>query len=391
MPPNPFIGVIYHWIGGLAAGSFYLPFKRVRRWSWETYWLVAGVFSWLIAPTFFAVLLTREPFKVLAEADGRTWGWGYAWGVVWGIGGLTYGLSVRYLGVSLGCAIALGLCTVFGMLMPPLFEGHFRETLWDKSSGFTVLMGLVVCVIGIAITGLAGIGKEREMPAEQKKATVQEFNFGLGVAVATVCGVLSAAFSYGLTATKAIKDLSVHHGTDAIWAGLPQLIVILLGGFTTNAIWCGLLGVRNRTFGEYASTAGRPVKREDETIVETALDMPGEEMAARLPDASDTPGRTSGRASLVVNYTLSALAGLTWYFQFFFYTMGSSQMGKYDFSSWTLHMASIIIFSTLWGLALREWRGSSVRTRSLIGIGLGTLVLSTVIVGYGNYLGSTEH
>ncbi|MDB5325219.1 MAG: rhaT [Phycisphaerales bacterium] len=383
MQSNPFVGVIYHWIGGLAAGSFYLPFKRVRRWSWETYWLVAGVFSWILAPTFFALLLTRDVGKVLAETDGRTWAWGYAWGAIWGIGGLTYGLSVRYLGVSLGCAIALGLCTVLGMLMPPLFEGQFREILWDKPSGFTVLMGLVVCVIGIAITGLAGIGKEREMPAEEKKATVQEFSFGKGVTVATICGVLSAAFSYGLTATKAIKAISIHHGTDAIWAGLPQLIVILLGGFTTNAIWCGLLGARNRTFGEYASIAGPSLSREEEPVLETAIEMPGEEMAKALPPSS-------GRASMAVNYTLSALAGLTWYFQFFFYTMGSSQMGKYDFSSWTLHMASIIIFSTLWGLALREWRGSSVRTRTLIGVGLAMLVLSTVVVGYGNYLGSME-
>jgi L-rhamnose-H+ transport protein len=84
------------------------------------------------------------------------------------------------------------------------------------------------------------------------------------------------------------------------------------------------------------------------------------------------------------NYLFSALAGTTWYFQFFFYTMGASQMGKdYDFASWTLHMASIIIFATMWGWIFHEWKGSSKKAHLLIGGGIATLILSTMVIGYG--------
>ena len=231
-----------------------------------------------------------------------TLAWGYGWGVVWGIGGLTFGLSMRYLGMSLGYALALGLCTVFGMLMPPLFAGHFADSLWNKPSGFTVLLGLGVCVIGISISGLAGISKEREMPEARKKEAIREFNFIKGVIVATIAGVLSAAFSFGLAATKDIQAISTAHGTNALWAGLPQLIVILLGGFTTNVIWCAILAIRNNTWREYASASNA------ETI------------------QTDSPQRPN--ASLAVNYALSAVAGLTWYFQFFFYTHGQQPDGQ---------------------------------------------------------------
>lgn len=156
-------------------------------------------------------MLTRDLGAVLAEASGGTWAWGMIWGVIWGVGGLTYGLSVRFLGVSLGSAIALGLCTVFGMLMPPLFERHFRATLWDKASGFTVLIGLAVCLFGIALTGMAGVSKERGQQTTPRNAAIQEFNFAKGLLVAIVCGLLSAAFSYGLTATKEIHAIGVSH------------------------------------------------------------------------------------------------------------------------------------------------------------------------------------
>ncbi len=387
MSANPFLGVFFHWLGGLAAGSFYVPYRGVRKWAWEVYWLVGGVFSWIVAPWVLASINTRDLIAVLGETSASTLGWTWFWGAMWGLGGLTFGLTMRYLGMSLGMAVALGFCAVFGTLMPPIFHGEFGSKVLGTESGQIILFGVVVCVVGIAITGWAGMSKEREMTEEQKKAVIKEFNFGKGILVAIFSGVMSACFAYALDAATPIADASLAHGTPPIWTGLPKLIVVLFGGFTTNFIWCVSLNFRNRTGRQYFSStlpASLP-RREEETIIETAVDAPSEEVVEHIPWPKDNAVE---RVPLLSNYLFSALAGVTWYLQFFFYTMGETQMGAYKFSSWTLHMASIIIFSSLWGIFLREWKGSSTATRTRLGFGLATLILSTIVVGYGNYLGT---
>lgn len=388
MNPNPLLGVILHWLGGLASGSFYVPYRGVKRWSWETYWLVGGVFSWIIAPWVLGYFMTSDLMGVLREAPRSTLFWAYFFGVLWGLGGLTFGLSMRYLGLSLGMAVALGYCAVFGTLMPPIFNGDFVTRVLGTTSGQVILAGVGVCVAGIALAGMAGISKEREMSAEQKRAAIQEFSFRKGLLVATFSGIMSACFSYGLAAGDPIKEITLKHGTSTLWQGLPVLVVVLLGGFTTNFTWCAILNYRNRTGYQYFSSTARNhhPSRTEETIIESAFDAPGEEMAAAAPIATREPGRVP----ILANYLFSALAGVTWYFQFFFYTMGETQMGRYKFSSWTLHMASIIIFSTLWGVALHEWRGASRRTIGLVVLTLAVLIGSTIVVGYGNYLGTLQ-
>jgi L-rhamnose-proton symport protein (RhaT) len=350
--PNPILGVLYHWIGGLAAASFYIPYRGVRRWSWETYWLVGGVFSWIVAPWLFAWLLVPDLRATLASASARTLAWAYAFGVLWGLGGLTFGLTMRYLGIALGVAVALGYCAAFGTLIPPIVSGEIGE-IAASTSGRVILLGVAVCLLGIALSGLAGRSKERELSSEQKAATIREFDFGKGMLVATFCGVMSSCFAYGLAAGKPLADLTrarlLDHGRADLWQNLPVLIVVLLGGFTTNVVWCVILNARNRSAGEYLAVPGAP----------------------RL---------------LLLNYVLSAVAGVVWYLQFFFYSMGQTRMGSYEFSSWTMHMASIIIFSTLWGVALHEWKGTSRKTHGLIASGLAVLVASTILVGYGNFL-----
>lgn len=348
---NPVLGVVLHSIGGLAAASFYIPYKRVRYWSWETYWLVGGVFSWIIAPWIIALLIVPNTVAALTRTDGRTLFWTYFFGVIWGIGGLTFGLSMRYLGIALGYAIALGFCAAFGTLMPPIYSGEIGKII-GPASGQIVLLGVAVCLAGIAASGVAGMSKERELSEEQKKASVQEFSFFKGLLVAVFCGIMSACMSFGFAAGKPIAESAVKHGAAPLWQNLPVLVVILLGGFTTNCIWCLALNFKNRTGGEYFAGTSTQSKH----------------------------------VSLPANYILCAVAGVAWYFQFFFYSMGTTKMGQYDFSSWTLHMAAIIIFSTLWGVALKEWRGTSARTRLWIGIGLAVLIASTIVVGYGNYL-----
>ena len=350
MTANPFLGVFLHAVGGLAAGSFYLPFKKIRKWSWESYWLVAGLLSWIIAPWVVGVIQVPDLPAVLTGAPPAALGWCFFFGMLWGVGGLTFGLTMRYLGLSLGYAIALGFCAVFGTLIPPIFQGKFLE-IAAKASGLTTLIGIAVCLCGVAVCGAAGIAKEKALPAGKKQEAVKEFNFVKGVWVAMFAGVMSACMAFAIAAGKPIAALAVERGTADLWKNTPVFIVIFAGGFSVNCVWCVILNVKNRTGGDYL----------------------------RSPDAS-----------LVLNYLLAAAAGVIWYLQFMFYGMGTTRMGKYDFSSWTIHMAFIIVFSNVWGLVLREWKGAGKRAYRLIALGLVILVLSTLVVGLGNYLKARE-
>jgi L-rhamnose-H+ transport protein len=359
---NPLLGVFFHWLGGLASGSFYVPFRRVKSWAWETYWLVGGFFSWIVVPWMLAAVMTRDLFTVLHETPNSSMIWTYTFGVLWGLGGLTFGLTMRYLGMSLGMAVALGYTAAFGTLMPPIVRGEFASEVLGTHSGRIILAGVGICMLGIVFAGAAGMSKEREMSEVQKKEAIKEFDLKRGLLVATFSGVMSACFAYGLAAGDPIKELTIKHGTATLWQGLPVLVVLLLGGFTTNFIWCVILNIRNGTGYQYFKPEIR-----------------GEEVEATKKGA---------HAPMLSNYFFSALAGTTWYMQFFFYTMGETQMGRYKFSSWTLHMASIMIFSTLWGIALHEWKGSGARTKVLVALSLLVLIASTIVVGYGNYLGA---
>jgi len=353
MNGNPVLGVFFHWLGGFASASFYVPYKRIRLWSWEIFWLTGGIFSWAIAPWLFAALQTESLLQVLAEPPAATLFWCWFWGAMWGFGGLTFGLTLRYLGLSLGMAVALGLTTVIGTLGPPIFHG----TLWAIAatrSGALTLAGIVVTLVGIVVVARAGHAKDVEL-GDAASVGVAEFNLRKGLLIAIFSGVMSGCFAWGLDAGAPIRELSLAAGTPTLSQGLPVLCIVLLGGLTTNSIWCGYLIWKNRSAGEWIG---------------------------------NQKGEAVGRVPLLANYLLAALGGTLWYGQFFFYTMGESQMGEYGFSSWTLHMASIILFSTLWGFALKEWMGASRRTRTMVWSGIALLVGSTVIIGAGNMLGA---
>jgi L-rhamnose-H+ transport protein len=392
MIPNPFLGVVFHWLGGLASGSFYVPYKGVKKWSWETYWLVGGFFSWIICPWLLASILTNDVPGVLRQQSLDTLWWTWFFGAMWGAGGLTFGLTMRYLGMSLGMGVALGYCAAFGTLLPPIFKAFspsipVPETIAQIASttpGQITLGGVAVCLLGIGIAAMAGLTKEKEMPEAEKKKAIAEFNFSKGILVATFSGIMSACFAFALTAGNPIGEASKAAGTSVIWSGLPKLVVVLFGGFTTNFIWCLFLNIKNKTGGQYfSSKAVHYPNRNQETIIETATDAPGEEVAERIPG---TGSGDAHKVPILANYLFSALAGTTWYFQFFFYTMGETQMGKFGFASWTLHMASIIIFSTMWGWIFHEWKGSSKKAHRLIASGILALIISTIIIGIGTYL-----
>jgi L-rhamnose-H+ transport protein len=384
--PNPFLGVIFHWIGGFCSATNFIPFRQIKRWSWEVYWPIQGFAAWIIAPTVLATIFIPNAYGILHTAyatNPKDVMFAFLFGVLWGVGGITFGLAIRYLGIALGYAIALGLCAFFGTLVPPVYHRQIM-TLAHQTSGQIILLGVVVCLIGVAVNGAAGYSKEKEItPEEKAEAGERDYNFGKGIAIAILAGFMSSFFAFGLDAGKPIGDLTATRLIAAGMTGrlvlknLPILIVVLWGGFFTNFIWSAILIFQNGSVRQFFGQPGINHMRAAATSGDTLVDFD--------PLDASTYDRLAP-ATLFSNYIFAGMAGVIWYFQFFFYSMGQTKMGKYDFSSWTLHMASIIIFATLWGLVLREWHGTSMRTKLLVTCGLLLLVGSTVIVGYGNYV-----
>lgn len=354
------LGVIFHFLGGSASGSFYLPYKKVKGWSWESFWITGGLFSWLIVPPIAAYLTIPNFMDIIRAADTSVLGTTYLMGLLWGIGGLTYGLGVRYLGVSLGSSIILGLCSVFGAIVPSIYyyfnpkEG--KDTIADllgHTWGQMVLAGLLLCVIGIIICGKAGGMKDKDLGSKGVDAAGSEFKLTRGLILAIISGVLSACFSFGIEAGTSMgkvanelwKAANPAETGDFLFRNNVIFVVILWGGLTTNFIWCMILNARNRSFGDY----------------------------------------TNKKTPLVKNYLLCALGGTLWFLQFFFYGMGESKMGN-GASSWILHMSFIILVANSWGILLKEWKGVSKKTTTTIVIGILVIMASVFVVGIGNSL-----
>lgn len=346
------LGIIFHTIGGISSGSFYMPFKKVKHWAWESYWIVGGLFSWLIVPPIAAYFTIPDFCSIISAAEGGVKQFTYLMGLLWGIGGLTYGLGVRYLGMSLGNSITLSFCSAFGALVPAIYY-NFNPTegkvslsdMLNSTGGQIVLLGVLVCLVGIAILGKAGWQKESELTAEQKQASTQEFALSKGLIIAIVSGILSAFFNFGIEAGKPMASEAVRMGSDPLFQNNVTYVVLLWGGLTTNLIWCIYLNFKNKTFGNYTN--------------------------------SQTP--------IASNVLFSGLAGTMWFLQFFFYGMGESKLGN-GASSWILHMATIILTANLWGFWLKEWQGVSSKTFRTFILGIAMVLLSIVLVGIGNSL-----
>jgi L-rhamnose-H+ transport protein len=388
MGANPFLGVIYHWIGGFASATNFIPFRGIKRWSWEIYWLIQGFAAWIVAPLVLGTIFIPNMFSLLHQAysqSPRDVSFALLFGALWGVGGITFGLAIRYLGIALGYAIALGLCAAFGTVVPPIFHGQIG-TIMHQTSGIIILLGVLVCVIGVAVNGAAGVSKDKEFtPEEKAEAGETDYNLPKGVAIAILAGFMSSFFAFGLDAGKPIGVLTqahliaTGHQDRVVLQNLPILVVVLWGGFLTNFVWSWVLILKNGSASQFLGTPGMNPMRATAATGNTLADFDPED-----PQYSE---KLSG-STLFANYIFAAMAGVIWYFQFFFYSMGTTKMGKYDFSSWTLHMASIIIFATLWGIFLKEWKGTSGRTKTLVACGLILLIGSTVIIGFGNYKAS---
>ena len=345
------LGVLFHSIGGIAAGSFYMPYNKVKSWAWESFWILGGVFAWLVAPFLMAYFTFNQAFEVIWATERSVFWITFLMGLCWGIGGLTYGLGVRFLGMSLGNSVTLGFCSAFGALVPAIYNDFFprlgHRSLTDmlaSEGGRMVLWGVLVCILGIAICGKAGMMKEAELSEEENKVSIKEFNLVKGLIIATISGILSSFFSYGIQFGTKIAEQSVLAGCPELFKNNTVFVVILWGGFTTNFLWTTFLSIKNQAYRNFFD--------------------------------HNTP--------IIKNTLFCALAGTTWYLQFFFYGMGESKLPDGGASSWILHMSTIILTANFWGIYQKEWRGVAFKTKATIVAGITVILLSVVIVGIGN-------
>ena len=344
---NPLLGVGLHAVGACFAATCYTPQKQVKRWSWQTYWLTQAAFCWFLLPILGAALTIPDLLNVLREAPRDAMLNSFLLGAAYGIGGTAFGISIRYIGFSLTYAIAVGLSSVLGTLIPPLIKGTLVSTL-GKPGATWILAGIVVGALGIAGAGWAGRLKELDLTANQTKG---EFSLTKGLALSLLAGVLSAVYGFALEAGEPIADVASAHGA-GIWRGNVVYIFSNTGAFLTTAIYCLWLHARHKTLGELIG----------------------------LPAGAE-------KASLPLNWAMAVVTGVFWYGQFFFYNLGHVRMGHYKFTSWAIHMIMLVLFSNVVGVVLREWRACRRLTHTTIGLALLVLVGAVLLLTYGNYLG----
>ena len=333
---NLVIGLLIIAVGAFCQSSSYVPINKIKSWSWESYWLVQGVFAWLVFPFIGAWLSVSGigsfgDLLALMQADAKSTWLTILFGALWGVGGLTFGLSMRYLGVALGQSIALGTCSALGAILGPVFTGHAA----DLTSA--VIIGVVVTLVGIAIIGVAGAMKSAALPEEEKKKAVKDFNFGKGIFVALLAGFMSACFNIGLSFGQGL----FLEGTKPIFQTLPATMLVTFGGFLTNACYCLYQNNKNKTFGDYRQ------------------------------------GSLWGN-----NILFCGLAGLLWYSQFFGLSLGKGFLTDYPVLitfSWCILMSLNVVFSNVWGIILKEWKGVSRKTVAVLVCGIIVLIISTFL------------
>lgn len=329
-------GLLIIAIGSLGQSSSYVPINKIKQWSWESFWLVQGIFAWLVFPLLGALPGVPEGSNLLAlYSTGGAWQ-SIVYGILWGVGGLTFGLSMRYLGVALGQSIALGTCSAFGTLLPALFNG----TNLFEGEGLILLIGVCITLAGISIIGYAGGLRSKNLTEEERKAAIKDFALTKGLLVALLAGVMSACFSLGLNAGTPIKEAAVDAGVKPLLAGLPVILLVTVGGFLTNASYCIFQNIKHKTGKEYFNVPGK---------------------------------------IFINNLLLCALAGVLWYSQFFGLEVGKSFLAGSPVLlafSWCILMALNVTFSNLWGIILKEWKGSRPKTMIVLIIGLVVLIFS---------------
>ena len=327
-------------LGGIAAAVYLLPFRGIRGWAYETGWLVSVLAGWLVFPIVFDAFAVPDFWKVLGSASAATLFRSFGFGVLWGVGALCWALMVRYLGIGLGLGIGAGLCAATGTLLPPICTGHAADLVATQSARM-VLGGVGIALVGIVAVGLAGRFKEGEMSDEAKKKAVTEFNFKKGLVTAVIAGVASAGINFGLQGAPELEKAALDAGCSPTWAGMPVLTVVLWGGLSTQLAWGVVQHCKNRSFGDYAANP-RPL-----------------------------------------NYLLSVSVGVIGVMQFVLQKAGEPLMGDFRYVSFAVLMSSAVFFSSLLGVFLGEWKGTSCRTKSLLAVGICVLAAGFCVMAVG--------
>jgi len=342
MSLNILFGILLIATGAFSSGSFAVPFARIRKWEWETYWMVYSVGAYAIFPLLACLIFAPDWWTVIKLTPAATLLLVFLLGAVYGIGNLSFGLSLRYLGLSLGYAFSLGLMLAIGTLIPPIIDGRLKVMI-ESSGGNLLLAGIGVAAIGIAFSAWAGILKDKSLDKDKKSGSIGEFDLIKGILAALLVGVTGSAMSLGFEQGLPILDIAEQQGTDPLFSMVPVYIVLLMGTLVTTIIWCGFLGIKNKSLKNYAAA--------------------------------------ENSRTLVLNYGFGLLAGFLWFSQFIFYGMGKSKMGPFTFTSWGILMALTIGFASVWGLIRGEWKGVSLKVYVIMGLSLVILILASFMIG----------
>lgn len=334
------IGLLIIAVGSMGQSSSYVPINKIKGWSWENFWLMQGIFAWLVFPILGAFMANSLPELVDIYRSHAAASWqAVGYGALWGIGGLTFGLSMRFLGIALGQSVALGTCAAFGTLIPAVLSG----TGLFSPKGLVLLLAVAVTLVGIALVGYAGSLRSKNMTEEERKKAIKEFALKKGLIIALLSGVMSACFSLGLNAGAPIREAAVAAGAKDLFAQNPVTLMVTLGGFVTNMVYCVYMNRKNKTSGEIGH---------------------------------------SSRAVLIHNLLFCALAGLLWYCQFFGLGMGQSFFKPESVMmafSWSILMSLNVVFSNVWGILLKEWKGAGKKAATFLVVGMATLILALII------------
>ena len=334
-------GIGWHTIGAAMAASFYAPIEKVKKWSWETTWAVAGIFSWIILPIGVSLILLPHFFGFYSGIDSGVLLRAFLFGCMWGVGNVNYGLTMRYLGMSLGIGVAIGVTLVVGTIIPPIAHGTFLTLMGTRSGAFTIA-GIVLALIGIAVVSWAGHLKEL-----RQGVRAEEFNLAKGLFLAVMCGIFSSGMSFAIDASAPMAAAARHAGVAPLYAALPSYVIIMGGGALVNFAYCFV------------------------------------RLAARK-DLSLRRDLAEPRPTLLKNYAMAASGGIMWYLQFFFYAWGAANIPvKLSYVNWMLHMSGYVLFGGLVGLALGEWRRAEGRPVRLLWAGMLVIILAANLVGLG--------
>jgi len=344
---NLIIGLSMLILGGISAGSSYVPLKSIKGWAWESLWAVQGIVAWLLLPLLLALLATPHLFTVLHQIPSSTLVVTYAFGFLWGLGGLAWGMAVRYIGIALGFTIATGFLSSLGTLVPIIASGRITEVLATPAGKIT-LVSVALSLVGIVVCGKAGMQRDKE-----RQQSSAGFQFKKGVLIAFAAGVLGACFAFGISTGEPIRQQAIAAGASPVWAASPVFFVELLGGITVNLLYCIVMNRRNRTFSDYR--------------------------------------RAGDAGSLRTNYAFSALIGVLWYLQFVFYGMAAFYMGPYSFTNWSIHMSFMVVASNLWGYYFKEWKGVSAATSRWNTAGIIILVIAGIMMGVAGAQAANSH